>query len=88
MRPNSRKAQTLDFQAIFTGPEVPRKCLLGSLPKPGTLGLVGANFTQFASGHFVPKLTPFRCASSPHTARCAGPVRGPLTPKHWLQNCP
>ena len=67
--------------AIFAGPEAPRKCLLGSHPKPGASGLVDTNFTTFASGHFVPKLTPFRCASSPHTARSAGPVRGPHEPK-------
>lgn len=55
--------------------------LVGESPQTRPLGLVGTNFTMFASGHFVPKLTPFRCASSPHTARCAGPVRGPLKPK-------
>ena len=29
---------SVDTLAIFTKPKAPRKCLLESLPKPGTLG--------------------------------------------------
>ena len=33
---------SVDTLAIFARPKAPRKCLLGSLPKPGTLGQSGA----------------------------------------------
>lgn len=58
----------------FCGPLGPQKRLLGSLPKPGTLGLVVTSYISFTSGQIVPKLTHSAAPPLPSKPQfCGGP---------------